>query len=422
VIPWFEIGAVYVAVVTLYAAYPLIGFLVIDGNYAVTNDVRLWFSKPSAQQVGAIAWLYVWHLGSFVVAYLVVRGRLQLIQRPLRSPTLAVFIAVGALYLIIQGFTMFVGLFYDTSANNYLETYLVQRRLPLVLAQGFNHLNGMKHALAVVLLAALFSRYPRTRWVIIGWIIVTALISVTRLASRTEVVLLVLSSAMMYQLVVRPLPLRVVLTVAGVGLAGFIAFGFLRHGLVSDGHSWTNVFAYASEFEVLMANAVDLAQKQSIGSLGILPEGFHFADLTGLVPQQFAPFQKVDPADWYVTTFYPVYAAQGGGLAFGTITEAVLTGGWLSAAARGAALGFCFAKIHRFYVRHASSYWVLAAYVWLTSLSYQSFRNRTFVLLLLFVYRFLPVMIAVKVLVTVLNRAARHVGITLPGRFAKASA
>ena len=422
VIPWFEIGAVYVAVVTLYTAYPLVGFLAIGGHYTATNDNRLWALQPSAQQVGAIAWLYVWHVGSFVVAYLVVRGRLPLIQRPLRVPGLSVLMAVAALYGLIQVFTIFVGLFYDTSASNYLETYLVQRRLPLLLAQGFNHLNGMKYVLAIVLLATLFSRYPRTRWVIIGWIVATALVTVTRLASRTELVLLILASAMMYQLVVRPLSLRFVLTVAAVGLTGFIALGFLRHGLLSDGHSVFNVFAYASEFEVLMANAIDLAQKQSIGRLGILPGGFHFADLTGLVPQQFAPFQKVDPADWYVSTFYPEYAAQGGGLAFGTIAEAVLTGGWLSAAARGAALGFCFAEIHRFYVRHASSYWVLAAYVWITSVSYQSFRNRTFVLLLLFVYRFLPAMIGVKVLVTVLNRAARHVRGSVADRFAKASA
>ena len=412
----------YAAVVTLYMAYPLFGFLAVGGTYAVTNDVRLWVLQPSAQQMGEIAWLYVWHLGSFVLAYLIVRGQLPLRQDALRSPSMGVFVALGALYLIIQGFMIFVGLFYDTSANSYLETYLVQRRLPLLLAQAFSHLNGMKPALMIVLLAALFSRYPRTRSIILCWILVTALVAVTRLGSRTELVLLVLASAMMYQLVVRPLPLSFVVTVGAVGLTSFVAFGFVRHGLVPDRQSWVHFFSYATEFEVLMGNAVDLAQKQATGALGILPGGFHLADLTGLVPQQLAPFQKVDPADWYVSTFYPEYAAQGGGLAFGTIAEAVLTGGWLSAAARGAALGFCFAKIHRFYVRHASRYWVLAAYVWFASLSYQAFRNRTFVLLLLFVYRFLPVMIAVKVLVTILNRAARHVGILSPDRFAKATA
>jgi hypothetical protein len=421
VVPWFEIGAIYVAAVTLYTVYPLLGFLAIGGNYSITNDSRLWQLQPSSRQVGAIAWLYVSHLAAFVLVYLSVRGRLPRIKRPLRVPSLGVFIAVGALYLVIQAFTIIVGLFYDTSASTYLETYLVYRRLPLLLAQAFNHLNGMKHALAMVLLAALFSRYPRSRSVIMWWILVTALITVTRLASRTDLVLLIMASAMMYQLTVRPLSFRFVSAVALVGLAGFTAFGVLRNASLPAG-SWFNPFVYASEFEILMGNAVDLAQKQATGSLGILPDGFHWADLTGLVPQQLAPFEKVDPADWYVSTFYPIYAAQGGGLAFGTIAESVLTGGWVSAAARGAALGVCFAEVHRFYMRHSSRYWVLAFYVWLATLSYQSFRNRTFVLLLLFVYRFLPVVITVKVLVTVLNRAARHFKVPLRAPMAKASA
>jgi hypothetical protein len=262
VIPWFEIGAVYVAAVTLYTAYPLVGFLAIGGNYTVTNDIRLWLLQPSAQQVGEIAWLYVCHLAAFSIAYLLVRGRLPLLRQPLRPPSRAVFLAVGALYVIIQGFTIFVGLFYDTSANTYLETYLVYRRLPLLLAQAFNHLNGMKHALAMVLLAALYSRYPRSRSVIIWWVVVTALITVTRLASRTDLVLLLMATAMMYQLVVKPLPLRFVLAVAGVGLIGFTAFGVFRNALLPTGGFWSNPFAYASEFEILMGNAIDLAHKQ----------------------------------------------------------------------------------------------------------------------------------------------------------------
>ena len=178
---------------------------------------------------------------------------------------------------------------------------------------------------------------------------------------------------------------------------------------------------YGSEFELLFGNAIDLGRLLSAGALQNLPSGFHFADLTSLIPQQLAPFPKVDPAEWYVTTFYPVYAAAGGGLAFGATAEAILTGGWLSAAARGAALGYCFAHVHRFYVRHASSYWVLALYVWTATLCYQSFRNRTFFLLLLFVYRFLPALIGVKVLAAALSRAARQVSLSLPRRPARAS-
>src|SRR5687768_14098036 len=94
VVPWFELGAVYVAAVTLYTVYPLLGFVAIGGDYAITNDSRLWQLQPSSRQVAAIAWLYVSHLAGFVVAYLIVRGRLPLVKRPLRVPSLGVFIAV----------------------------------------------------------------------------------------------------------------------------------------------------------------------------------------------------------------------------------------------------------------------------------------------------------------------------------------
>ena len=88
--------------------------------------------------------------------------------------------------------------------------------------------------------------------------------------------------------------------------------------------------------------------------------------------------------------FFPEYAAIGGGLAFGTISELILTGQWLAALVAGAALGFCFATLHRFYTHRVGSFWIFVLYVWVTTLSYQSFRNSTFHLLVLFTYRFVP--------------------------------
>ena len=64
-------------------------------------------------------------------------------------------------------------------------------------------------------------------------------------------------------------------------------------------------------------------------------------------------------------------------------------------------------KIHRFYVRRSDSYWALVFYLWATTLSYQAFRGTTFVLLVLFMFRFLPVMVGVKLLATGLNRGVR---------------
>jgi len=403
-VPWFELGAVYAAVVTLYMAYPLAGFLALGGRYTPWNDARLAMMEPRADEIGRIGWLYVCHLAAFAGMYLAVRGRLPRQAPTPGRPRSSLFISVAVVYLSIAAFELFLGLFYQTSADTYLGTYLAARQLPLLFAQLSNHLNGIKYVLALMLMAALFTRYPASRSVIAIWLLLVGVTTIVKLGSRTELVLLILSATMIYDAVVRPIRPRVVVAVAAIGLSGFVAFGALRNGINSGAdRTPLNPFAYATEFESLFANALHLAYVRP--TVGELPVAFYLADLAAIVPQQFAPFTKIDRADWYVNRFFPAYASVGGGLAFGTISESVLMGGWLSALAAGAALGFCFAKIHRLYVRHSDRFWVFVLYVWVTTLSYQSFRNSTFYLLVLFTYRFVPAVILVTLVAMALRPA-----------------
>ena len=407
---WFEIGLVYAGVVTIYAVYPLAGFLALGQRYTTYSDLRLQQIAPDAAVVGRIGWLYVTHLLAFVVCYVGVRGRLPLrVARPV-SPRVSVGIAALAFYLAIFGFSIVIGWFYDTSAATYLESYLVARRLPLLVAQVAGHLNGAQYPLAIALLVLLFSRYPRSRPILIVWIVGTAAVTALRLGNRTEFALFAFALAISYHTLVRRISVRVMTVGALCGLAGFVAFGIVRAGAAGvSGQPWYAVpFAMSSEFEVLFANALHLHQVLTSGVDLRLPEFFYVGDLTALVPQQIAPFTKFDPSAWYVNTFFPLYAAAGGGLAFGLVAESLLTGGWVSAAGRGAVLGLLFAAVHRLYMRRGDRFWVFVFYVWLTTLSYQAFRASTLYLLVPFVYRFLLVMAAVKVTAAMLDLASRN--------------
>jgi hypothetical protein len=395
-IPWFEIGAVYVAVVALYLAYPLVGFLALHGVYTPQNDRRLTDLAPAAPEAGRIAWLYVSHLASFAVAYLAVRGRVPRIGPPSSWQGRAVLLAAVVACLMINAFQLALARIYDVPSGSYAASYLAMRRMPLLVAQLSNHVGGMKFPLSVALMAMLFTRYQAARPVIVAWLLIALGLSVAHLGSRAEVVLLLLSAAMLYHTLFRPLSLRVVAAFAAGGLVGFVAFGALRGQASGTPIVGFNPFAIATEFETLFANAIHLARVKA--TIGPVPVAFLFADLSALVPQQVSPLTKIDPAAWYVSTFFPIYAATGGGLAFGTIAEAVLTGGLPSALLRGAALGACFAGVHRFYARHPGSFWVLVFYVWLTTLTYQAFRNTTFSFLVLFVYRFVPAVVMVTLL------------------------
>jgi hypothetical protein len=400
-VPWFEIGAVYVTVVTLYMAYPLIGFLALGQTYTPLNDGRLYMMHPDAESIGRIGWLYVCHLASFAGMYLLTRGRLAGGMRALPRPPLSILVAIAVVYVGIEGFNTALGLFYDTSSDSYLATYLVQRRLPLIFAQLTNHLNGIVYVLAVMLMAALFTRFPASKPLIAVWLTLVGVITIVKFGSRTQFVLLLQAATIMYDSLVQPIRPRLILTMAAVGLTCFIAFGAIRNGAFGNEAATLNPFSYSNEFETLFANAVHLDSVRS--SLGPLPLAFYFADFAALVPQQVAPFTKIDRGDWYVNRFFPEYAAMGGGLAFGTIAESVFLGGWLAALVAGGALGFCFGKLHRVYSRYANSFWLFVLYVWTTTLAYQSLRAGTFALLVLFAYRFVPAVIFVNLLALALR-------------------
>jgi hypothetical protein len=407
-LPVFEIGMVYVVVVSLYTVYPFLGFVVNGLRYSPMNDGRLYVAQPRPEELGLIAWYYVAYLACFVAAYVLVRGRasdLGVLSLPVDRPTV---FAVIFLYVAVAAFFFFLGLLYNLRAESYAESYLVSRRLPLILAQLANHLAGIRFTLELVLLAAMFANYRRWWPVIAGWLIVQIALAFVHLEGRTAVMLLLLAAAVMYHRIVRPIPLKMAAVASLAGLALFVGLGQLRQGSgYAGGAAGGNpVFGRSSEFEVILANAYDLQRLQERGAVGDLPMAFHFADLL-VIPQQLLAFDKVEPATWYVSTFYPEYAATGGAYAFGTIAQSVLGGGWLDVMARGAVLGVLLGLVHRCWARRPSRLWGFVFYVWATVLVYHSFRNTTFSLLGLFLFRFLPAMLAVKVLVELWGKIPR---------------
>ena len=414
-IPFFEVGVVYAVVVSLYTLYPLVGYVVNGLGYTFFNDQRLFQTQPAPQEIGTVGWYHVVHLLSFVTVYLLVRGRLPREQARPPRPDGTTWLFVIALYLAISGFLLVLNLSFDLSASTYSETYLVSRRLPLFLAQLFNHLDGARFTCLLAILVMLFGNYHKYRWLILGVLALTALTTFQRLGSRTELMLSLLSAALLYHFWVRPIPFRVIALAGLAGLSMFVLLGLLRGGQSLGGLGLAfNPFAHASEFESVFANAYDLSRLKAMGAVGDLPPTFYLTDLAALVPQQLVPFTKISPSVWYVNTFYPEYAATGGGFAFGTISESVLGAGWVDLAARGGALGLILAGLQRYMATHRPTFWSFVFQVWVTVLVYQSFRNTTFSLLVLFFYRFLPVVVGARLLSAFLKGSVRRLPRSIP--------
>jgi hypothetical protein len=121
------------------------------------------------------------------------------------------------------------------------------------------------------------------------------------------------------------------------------------------------------------------------------------SDLFRLIPQQLLSSEKIDPATWYVSNFYPAYAEGGGGLAFGMLSEAILGGGAFNAFLRGLTLGGIVSLAFNFLTRR-QSVWHMLIYVWLFVSLYQCFRDTTFTLGGRFLFQFGPALLLVAIM------------------------
>src|SRR5262249_35647642 len=97
--PYFEIGVVYVAVVWLYATFPLVGFLANGLHQGPLNDLRLYIFHPSPADIGLLGWYQVGHLASVAALYLALRGRGGPPETRLPLVDRATLVAVMVVYL-----------------------------------------------------------------------------------------------------------------------------------------------------------------------------------------------------------------------------------------------------------------------------------------------------------------------------------
>jgi len=341
--------------------------------------------------------MYSVHLVSFVAIYLVSRQRARTEGPPSRHLGRLEALLLLLLVVGVELFFAMLGRLYEWAFISNVDRYVAFANLPRLTAQVAGHLDGIRLTAEIALLCFLFQRYAKYRFWIAGWIVLLAVRTVVQGQSRTELALVFFAALIMFHRLVRPIRFRWLLLLSGSALAGFLLLGFLRIG-VADRERLSGVqrLFVANEFETLMANAYDLDGRVRSGTLDPLPRGFFASDVLAIVPQQLSPWEKLSPANWYMRTMYPREAEAGMGFCFGTVSEAIVGGGWPALVARGALLGLVLGLFQRIAASRQRSFWWFLFTIWLSVLIYNSFRMTTFSILVLVWYRFLPVVVGVS--------------------------
>jgi hypothetical protein len=384
----FELGVFYVAVVFIYSVFPLLAYLA--GGLSFSPMVRSGLIEAQTDDVAAVAWYFVVYFICLIAAYLFVRGKARFESIAIPKPSSRLLAIFVLLYVLIEVFFVFVRVYYHLQEpEDYVSSYLLYAGLPLIIQQLAGHLGTIKLTLGVMLLAYLtldFSKYKR---VIFAWFAMECLgLFLWGIGARTELFVLLAAFVITYHCAVRPIRTRVAVGLGLGGLMLFLALGILRGALTDDPGVTFNVLTSPAEFDAVFYDSYDLLQAKRAGQTSEIVSSVYLNDFLNLLPQQLLPVQKRDPLDWFVQTFYPDFAATGGGYAFGAISEAIVGLGWIDAAWRGAIIGVIFALVHRSIVENRRSFWKYCFYVWLSVFCYKCFRSTTFRLLSQIVYDF----------------------------------
>lgn len=390
-------GLFFIFVAAVYTLFPLISIVAFDYNLGADADNRLSAIALDDRFIGEVAASANAIIAGFAVAYATFRKTRRpgaFIARP--GDTFALWIGLGIALLVIA-VPSFMG---SELGSGYASEYLFYQSLPVVVQQILNIVSNM----ALICAFGLMVSYANAGKFHIAVAVALACAVYFGLATsaRTQLVLVAGGLLLVRDLFVKPFsPAQLGAIVAGILVV------FLGIGLVRDGLSDISYVAGRSEFMSVFVTALDVQQLYVTGSTLDMNFDLLLSDLFRLIPHQLLPFEKIDPATWYVNTFYPVYAAEGGGLAFGILAESQLGGGFAAASLRGLALGSLTAVAFN-YLTARGSLWRTILYLWLFTSLYQAFRDTTFTLVGRFVFQVAPGAILIIVLGRLLSPSGKH--------------
>jgi hypothetical protein len=386
----FEIGLFYSAVVCIYALFPAVEYILGGLEFSVLSDNRLYVANPSPNELAPIFWYYAIYLVCFLLGYGFSRGGKGRERYAIVKPHPKLLWMLIAAYASVSVFTIALNIvFRIPAAEGYIDPTLLYRNLPPVWQQLADHSVGLGLISELFLMSYLVISYQKYKKFIFAWLAIEiATITIVGLRSRTGLFTLLLSSVITYTLFVKPLKARTIGFFGVMALLLFVAMGMVRTVSGSSDASDIGLLASSNEFDGLFGNAYDLQQLKASKQTDQIVPWLYLADAANLLPDQLFPGKKLDPSNWYVRTFYPVYAENGGGFAFGAVGESIVGLGWIDVIWRGALIGWLFGSVRKYFITGEVTFWKYAFYLWMIIYSYQSFRVTTFVLLPRVVYLF----------------------------------
>ncbi len=390
-LPVFESGTLWVAATAVYSTFPLVNFLAGGMRWQPPSDWRLVMYDPRPEEMSALAGYHVLYLATFVVVYLILRGKARVprVFAPVPASVHTAVIVTFVVMTVVVQMVKFVVLPPEASISVYAGgNFAYRANVPYVFLQFLNIGEAALLVLKLLFAILVLARWRERKWrvVLFLWLLFEFLL-LLRIQARGSMVLLLLMIGIAYHRLVKPLSLRAAVVAGAALITAFLAFGMLRDTKRLR-HDARVAFTVNNEFQALFANAYDIRMRNYLRILPAPPPQMRYAELYMIIPSQILPFPKAEPSEWYAEVLG--ISDTGARVMFGVITSAML---WSRNPAveiflRAVLIATILALLHRWYVRRADRFWPTAVYAYVTVWTYYTFRANTLAPVYLVVYYF----------------------------------
>lgn len=401
--PLADIGFVCMVASAIYIALPLLFYVLSGSEWTRLSDYRLQLLQPGTAELAPLGWDGVIYLDSFGLAYLLMRGR------PFPAPGRPQ-VAEGEVIAVI--FILVFCLIYQLAIESIYSIRLVPTEsdvqllrdtpYPVIIAQLNNVLLNVGRIAKLyfaVFLVINWRRNAGIRVLLLGWLALEVALAVHLQGARTYAALLIIAALLSYHWFVKPLSIPAVIVSGACLVTALLAYGYYRDFRSA---SIEDPFSANNEFQVLLGTAIDIKSMAASGVM-VAPWQVRWGELVNWIPRQLLTFNKIDPSDWYLT-FVPNDSS---GLMFGVMGQAAVGAGRLELALRGLALGAVLAIVHRVFARPGRPIMRYVFYIWLTALTYYTYRATTFYALNFIILFFVPFFLMTRILALVLGKTVR---------------
>jgi oligosaccharide repeat unit polymerase len=398
-----------------------LGFVVlcIFGGYYLLPSIIAQFADLAGREIESerIALLMEYGTGfvlAFSISYLVfvrwaLRTNISLPgQRVCRKGDWK--LALG-LFLGFEAMHVAIGAYYIDLSSDYIVTYAQAQAIPDGIRHIYSYMAILSMVAEIVLLRALKVASVRLeRWLLVVLTVVhlaQTLVTQSRQYFVRFLIMLVFQTGLNQRRGRVPM----IIQVAGVGIFVVLLNVMAMIRGMNEGADMSGVAAVdvlvPSEFITVYLNAYLLAGLRLEDSIVQPPGVPYLADLIAFVPAAFAPWTKTDLSTWFVKEYFPDYAAQGGGLAFGTLAEAIVYFGWLSVFLQAVALGGFLGVLSGIAKKRTERFplWFSCLYLYNAMWIYSPIRTTTFSLLGGMVHGFIVPYFVCRTLMRVLPHA-----------------